>query len=251
MKIFVINLRRRMDRRISMETQLNREKLPFEIIPALELKDIQKSDVSGVFNKGTMYQPNEIACSASHRLIYARMIKDNIPKAMIFEDDVVMPVDFSNIVEALDNHTYDDIDWLQVDYPSVGFGFIRQWTKVYVGFFEFKITYMLKFFVKFPIVVAVSLYEQFLLWFVGQTFQSRIPTVVRFYRDVYFASCYIVTLSAAKKLLAAQTPLMYTADKLPNMLKKEGFKMRICIPRFTYQDNQSFGSDLTPVIPRK
>ncbi|MES2622908.1 MAG: glycosyltransferase family 25 protein [Patescibacteria group bacterium] len=246
MKIFVINLKSRTDRRSNMENQLRREKLAYEIVEATEPSDIPRGEIHDVYSRGSMYQPNEIACSASHRSIYARMMRENIEKAMIFEDNVVIPVNFSKVFEALDKRKYNDIDWLQIDYPSSGFGFIRQWLKTYGDFFDLKIKYIAKFFIIFPAVVVLALYEQILLWFVANTVQSRVPTVVRFYRDVYSASCYIVTKQAAEKLYKAQTPLTYTADKLPNTLKKDGFVIRICIPRFVYQNNEAFGSNLAP-----
>lgn len=243
MKIFVINLKKRTDRRLSMETQLEREGLEYEIITAREPQDISKEEVSLNYNTGAVYQPNEIACSASHKTVYRKIIDQGIDKAMIMEDDVVLPHGFKKIIEKMNEGMGIDTDWLQIDYPSFGFGFLTSWLINYKRMFRLNFYYVVKFFIKFPAVCVFSVYEEIIKMYV-RLFCKEGFKVCSSYRDMYFASCYIVTQKSAKMLHGAQTPISYTADRLPNVLKKDGFIVRALIPRLVYQDNEKFSSDL-------
>jgi GR25 family glycosyltransferase involved in LPS biosynthesis len=73
-------------------------------LPDLELKERYDS---GSFFKfyGRNAQPGEIGCSSSHRKIYKLMVENNIPLALILEDDII-PVKFfqkkiNNIIKEL------------------------------------------------------------------------------------------------------------------------------------------------------
>jgi len=95
MKTFVINLDKNPDRLASMKRQLDAFGIEFERFPAIYGKNLTKAELRRCYNRfrsilvnGKPMQLGEIGCALSHALVYKRMIEENIPVALIFEDDV-------------------------------------------------------------------------------------------------------------------------------------------------------------------
>jgi glycosyl transferase family 25 len=111
MHIFVINLKGSTERRRHMEDALGALKLPFEIIEAVDGRAFDPDNLphyNGILRRLTAGQDlmkEEIGCILSHRKIYQRMIDDNIPCAVILEDDAILSEDFPDILQKLNNLT--------------------------------------------------------------------------------------------------------------------------------------------------
>lgn len=245
--IFVISLPKSLKRRESMEKQFSDLGLNFEYSKITEIKDLEhlgadiwSTKLEEKFNNGE-YQKGEIACASSHRNVYQKMVEENIGKALICEDDIIIYKDFKNILENLSK--INDVDWLQIDYPKSGFGFFVNWLKANQVRIKNNLFYSFIFLLKLFPMILLCTYE-FLLEKIIVNFTKNKYKEVYFFRKLFFASCYIVTLDAARKLLKAQTPLMYTADRLPNILRNKNFKIKGVMPRLVYQDNDQFTSDL-------
>ena len=102
MKIFIINMIRSTERRRRMEQQLNKQNLSFEFIEAVDghaMSEVEKKQHSRKTNYA--FLPGEIGCALSHQKIYSKMIDENINKALILEDDVILPDNLNEILKSL------------------------------------------------------------------------------------------------------------------------------------------------------
>ncbi|WP_241189797.1 glycosyltransferase family 25 protein [Enterobacter ludwigii] len=100
MKIFIVNLKKSVERRKKMEAQLNALGLSAEFIEAVDGRLMSEEERKGVTaNVNYAFLPGEIGCALSHQKIYKKMIDEKIGEALILEDDVVLNDDFKNVLE--------------------------------------------------------------------------------------------------------------------------------------------------------
>ncbi len=147
--------------------------------------------------QGKALNLGEIACSLSHRMIYEEMLKNNWEKVLILEDDVLPNVEYMDQLPA-------SLKELPAD-----------WELVYLGYLKHeKVTTVLKtkqFFYKILSVVGL------MAWSYKMVANLLPKPFSRHLKKAGFHDCthaYAVTLEGAKKLLAAQTPVVYRADDL-------------------------------------
>ncbi len=106
-RIFVINLARSPDRRRFIGDGLGRLGLDHEFFPATDGAALTEDDLANYDRKarleafGCDLLPNELGCYLSHYRIYQKIIAENIPRALILEDDVEVSDDLPEILEAL------------------------------------------------------------------------------------------------------------------------------------------------------
>lgn len=104
MKIFIVNLKRAIEKREHMIAQLERVGITdYEFIEAVYGKDLSLEYIEkNVYDyPNCALTPGEIGCSLSHIGIYNKMVSQNIPYALVLEDDVVLPDDFLELLEAI------------------------------------------------------------------------------------------------------------------------------------------------------
>lgn len=91
MKVFAINLARSPERRASMEQQLSRLNLDYEIVEAADGSQLSYSDIMKE-TKPLNYALScgEVGCALSHINIYRKIVVDDIPMALILEDDALL-----------------------------------------------------------------------------------------------------------------------------------------------------------------
>lgn len=97
-KIFVINLKRDVEKKKNMKSLL--ENLNYEIIEAVDGKTLNNNDF--IINKNffTPYDKStlklgEVGCSLSHLKIWKKIVNENLDKAIILEDDIQNICDFN------------------------------------------------------------------------------------------------------------------------------------------------------------
>ena len=107
-RIFVINLARHAERRAFMEMQLAAQALPYEIFDAVDGFALSPDFIAENYDGARARQLNqrdlslgEIGCALSHLAIYRKMIDENIPLALIFEDDALIGSQFPEVLERL------------------------------------------------------------------------------------------------------------------------------------------------------
>ena len=109
MRIFLINLERNPDRLAFMRRQLDERGLAFERIPAVDGKTLAAADLkrgfspirSFVASKKRMSE-GEIGCALSHVAACRRIVAENLPCALILEDDVVLAPGFAAALDRVE-----------------------------------------------------------------------------------------------------------------------------------------------------
>ena len=239
-KIFVVSVSRFADRHQRVKQSL--DGLTFDFFWGA---DKLKLDYDTAKNNGTYDEPTakklqrqgkalnlgEIACSLSHRMVYEAMVKSNWNKVLILEDDV-LPI-AANLAEL----------------PAALAELPDSWELVYLGYLKHeKVTASLK--VKQFFYKVISSFG-LMAWSYKMVSNLLPKPYSKHLKKAGFHDCthaYAVTLQAAKKLLAAQTPVVYRADDLlsATILKGE-LNAYVTEPKFFDQEifhNASMTSEI-------
>ena len=170
--------------------------------------------------QGKALNLGEIACSLSHRNLYAAIIANGWKKVLILEDDVLPIIENMNVLPDALNEIPED------------------WELVYLGYLKHeKVTAGLKakqFFYK--IISALGL----MAWNYKMVGNLLPKPYSKHLRKAGFHDCthaYAVTLEGAKKLLAAQTPVVNRADDLlSSTIMKGELNAFVTAPKFFDQE---------------
>ncbi len=244
MKIFIINLSHRTDRKAFMGRQLTEFNLEAEFVEAVDGKNLKPEEatlydeVTARIRNGKVLSPGELGCALSHRKIYEKMTQESISEALILEDDIVLTKEFVALFGNKKILQSKQWSWLQVDYPLID---IQEWLRSSVWQSKRNPLFVMYAALKFPYIFAMSFYEVFR----NTSTSPSNPHIAYFPRPLYFAGCYFVKRDAAKILLDLATPVVYPADRLPNQARfKKGFHMLGVVPRLVRQDRQNLASDI-------
>ena len=204
--IYVITLHRANDRQEAIKKNLSglqydffwgadKLKLDYDTVKTDGTYDEQMAQK--LQRQGKTLNLGEIACSLSHRNLYTAIIENNWQKILILEDDV-LPIDEN--LKAL---------------PAALEELPENWELVYLGYLKHeKVTVALKakqFFYK--IISAFGL----MAWTYKMVTNLLPKPYSTHLKKAGFHDCthaYALTLEGAKKLQAAQTPVVYRADDL-------------------------------------
>jgi len=100
--VFLINLNRRPDRLARMHAEFDRVCVKFERVPAVDAKDPNLNLDEWKFDPRISTGPATLCNMLSHLLIMRRMVAEEIPLAMIAEDDVELSPDVFDLVSRND-----------------------------------------------------------------------------------------------------------------------------------------------------
>ena len=170
--------------------------------------------------QGKALNMGEIACSLSHRNLYAAMVENNWKKVLILEDDVLPNIEYMDQLPAA----------LQ-ELPA-------NWELVYLGYLKHeKVTNALKAKqVFYKILSSLGL----MAWSYKMVSNLLPKPFSTHLKKAGFHDCthaYAVTLQGAKKLLAAQTPVVYRADDLlSSTIMKGELNAFVTDPKFFDQE---------------
>src|SRR5215468_1751075 len=107
MQAYVINLARSADRRAHIIAQLRKTHVNYEIVKAVDGRDLDLTDVKvvdPVFAAANVAHPGVVGCALSHLKVYQRILDDCLEVACILEDDVVLPTDLGVLTDAITPH---------------------------------------------------------------------------------------------------------------------------------------------------
>jgi glycosyl transferase, family 25 len=213
-KVFVVSVPRFSDRHVQLQKTL--EGLDFEFFWGTDKQTLSREtliaekmydDAAAKKNQrqGKALNDGEIACSLSHRSIYAAMVQHHWQRVLVLEDDV-LPV-FSQL--ALLPQAINEL-------PA-------DWELVYLGYLKHEqVTASLKikqFFYK--IISSLGLMR----WSYTMV-KNMLPRPYSTHlKKAGFHDCthaYAISLQAAKKMLKAQSPVVYRADDLLSALTLKG-----------------------------
>lgn len=228
-KVLVVSVPRFSERHLRVQQHLTG--LPFDFFwgaDKLQL-NLEEAQKQGIYNEektkqlqrqGKVLNLGELACSLSHRMVYEAMIKNNWERVLILEDDV-LPL-------------YDNLSSL----PTALQQLPDNWELVYLGYLKNEVvTPGLKF--------KQWLYKiQSLLGLLKWNYTMVSNMLPKKYsshlKKAGFHDCthaYAITLSGAKKLLAAQTPVVYRADDLlSHIILKGSLNAFVTEPKFFDQE---------------
>ncbi|MCB9819650.1 glycosyltransferase family 25 protein [Candidatus Nomurabacteria bacterium] len=251
---FVINLDKDTERLTFMDAQLQMVGIEYRRQSAVLGKKYQPTpleyDESKAIKKGGRpLLPGELGCALSHAAVLSAIVKERIAYTLVLEDDVSLPPNFKQIIEEeIYKNKAHRWDYLLFDYVAVGLPFIRQWIQG-VGktfchtFFSTPFTaiaILLYALLKSFYVIPLSLFEG-----VRERYRQHYPGSVRFFRPLYFAGAYLITLKGAEKMLPLTQPIVYTADQLPNRARiLSGLRLRGYAPQIVNQQKDRFGSSI-------
>jgi glycosyl transferase, family 25 len=108
-KVFVISLKRSVDRKAHMEKQLGRLNMAYEFVDAIDGQRLSDYEITAKYGVRT-FPPwpsinarplvkGEIGCLLSHLKVYEKMIHEDIEYACIFEDDAIFEKDLGTLLE--------------------------------------------------------------------------------------------------------------------------------------------------------
>ena len=179
---FVINLAHAVERRTHMEEQLHVQGIEAEFIDAVNGRRMSEAERQSHLNSekmrviGWKLSPAEIGCALSHLKVYKLMVKRQLPYAIILEDDIELVGDFAHLFQA------DAFKQIEQGIPAhephvVQLSYVRRAYRY--GFTD----------------VAGTRYMR-----------------VRSFSAASSAFAYLLTLSAARKLLTENYPVWAPAD---------------------------------------
>ncbi|CDH34204.1 glycosyltransferase family 25 protein [Xenorhabdus bovienii] len=95
MKIFIVNLKKHTQRKEKMQSQANKLGLHIEFIEAVYGPEINDEKLEQIVYDypNCKLTKGEIGCALSHLFIYEKILKENIPRALILEDDAIILTD--------------------------------------------------------------------------------------------------------------------------------------------------------------
>ena len=95
MNFFIINLPQDSERRKLVTDDMKKNNLDFSIIEAVDGRLLSDQDIKKYYNEKKSIElfnhklsVGEIGCALSHIKIYEKMVSENIPSALIMEDDI-------------------------------------------------------------------------------------------------------------------------------------------------------------------
>ncbi len=170
--------------------------------------------------QGKALNLGEIACSLSHRNVYAAMIENNWKRILILEDDVLPLCD--NLVALPEV-----LQELPVNWELVYFGYLKH-EKVTLGLKAKQFFYKI-----FSSLGLMRWNYKMVNNLLPRPYSTHL-------KKAGFHDCthaYAITKEAAEKLLAAQTPVVYRADDLlSSTIMKGELNAYITEPKFFDQE---------------
>ena len=106
-KAYIINLARSTERRAHMVGELRKTGIDHEFVEGVEARDLDLSDTSVVhpmWEGRSPFWPGVAGCMLSHLKVYKKVLESGAERALVLEDDVVLPTDMKALVEAVSAH---------------------------------------------------------------------------------------------------------------------------------------------------
>jgi len=104
MKAHVINLARSPERRAHMLRELRKVGIEYEFVEGVDGRDVDLSDtslVSPTWQGRSPFLVGAVGCALSHQKVWGKVLQDGAERALILEDDVILPADMNALVEAV------------------------------------------------------------------------------------------------------------------------------------------------------
>ncbi len=107
MHAYVINMARSVDRRAHIVAELQRTGMSYEVIPAVDGRDLDLEDTTLVDPSLVSRSPfvaGTAGCALSHLHTYRKIVEDGRERALVLEDDVLLPDDLEDLAHDVAGH---------------------------------------------------------------------------------------------------------------------------------------------------
>lgn len=207
MQIFVVNLDRDKERRISIKEQMTSLELPFDFFKAYYGKDLSADELAVHYNAKKAYRnysypfpPAVIGCALSHVMLYKKMIAEKINAACILEDDIVLPSNTKKVLQSIEAVISPTVPQIILLSPSIS---------------------------KNAVLHNLGEYQ------------------LRPFQSGYFTSSYVINQLAAKVLYENMYPVHHVADCWEYLKRHKLIDILAINPTLIEQDQDTFGSSTT------
>lgn len=253
-RTFVINLEELGDRWLSIKSQLDNLWINYERFEWTNPSKMSKQELEKIYDekKSKKVHPPKwltlwsIWCSDSHLRIYRKIIDENIPVALVFEDDAVIDCRVKMLYDKFNNLW--ENDKLKRDYLSMNYWFFwRNYLCKYIK--KIRDEYFKKYKIWYFLLYLCWWFTYFILDFFPRLLMklSWKILIVKRYRPFYLTWWYFITKEWARKLLSINDKVFTTADFLiNNYRKKSKIKFYITVPVLVEQDLNTFQTTNTP-----
>lgn len=203
-KTSVINVDSRVDRRLAISSRLAKAGIDFDVIVAVEPKDLAESECI-FLNEVT----TSVAKSHLRALKHASIASTH---TLILEDDAVLKVNIDEIGELIFQMHLHNIDFLQVGFTELNY--VESFAIRLRNFYDF--------------VIRKSIFPKFFSFFgfkevsraLTQTWRKELPSRIIINDVRYGALCYIVSPNFAARVMDLNNPAFLTADDFYISLSK-------------------------------
>lgn len=105
MKTFVINLKSETKKRSNIDAQCRANGFDYEIIEAVDGRELQDEATHLLAHNLPQARLTKgvIGCTLSHLYIYSRMVEENIPYALVLEDDITITEPAKDVISTIEN----------------------------------------------------------------------------------------------------------------------------------------------------
>lgn len=251
-RTFVINLEKSKDRWLSIKTQLDDLWISYERINASNPYQMTKKEIDRIYDEDRakkVHPPKwltlgNIWCADSHIRIYKKIIEENIPIALVFEDDAVIDRRILDLINCFNQYTKNKKSTVKRDYLSMNYWFFS--IKYLGDHIKKNIKLFLKqgkllHFLVFTLWWIVYSIIDYLPWLLSKL--SKKVLIIKRYRPFYLAWWYFITREWAKKLLSLHDRVFTLADYLPERYRnKSKLKFYITVPVLVEQDRDRFST---------
>jgi glycosyl transferase, family 25 len=122
-RAYVINLARSLDRREHITAELKKTGLDYEIITAVDGRDLDLRDstiIDPSFQTNVVCSAGSAGAALSHLNVYRKVIADGLDVALVLEDDVMLPDCLESLANAVaDQLSGSEVALLSVDCPDL------------------------------------------------------------------------------------------------------------------------------------
>ena len=99
-RTFVIHVRGNRQRELHISSEMSRHNIKYEFILDGNMEDITEKLLEKYFTGEMKKVSPRASCALKHFFVYEKMIEENIPVALVFEDDIELYDSFQNVFES-------------------------------------------------------------------------------------------------------------------------------------------------------
>jgi glycosyl transferase family 25 len=107
MNTYVINLERSPKRRAHITAELDKARLTYELVPAVDGRELDLHDetiIAPAMSEKNYFLAGSAGCALSHLRVYERIVAVGVDQALVLEDDVMLPSNLAASLEAVAPH---------------------------------------------------------------------------------------------------------------------------------------------------